>query len=91
MSSKKYEILYSKKFIKAFKKLSDIHKKMVLTKISILADNPNYPSLRTKPIMRADDYFESSINMDIRVIWEFTGVRTISLTDVGHHDILDEY
>jgi len=91
MSSKKYNILYLNKFVKSFKKLSDIHKKMVLAKISILADNPSYPSLRTKPLMGTYDYHESSINMDIRVIWRYKDDRTITLMDVGHHDILDGY
>jgi mRNA-degrading endonuclease YafQ of YafQ-DinJ toxin-antitoxin module len=64
---------------------------MVMKKISILEDNPSYPSLRTKPVLGTIDYNESSINMDIRVIWRFTDDRTITIMDVGHHDIIDGY
>lgn len=32
--------------------------------------------------------FEFSVNMDIRVIWEYDGETLILLLDIGHHDIL---
>ena len=35
--------------------------------------------------------FEFSVNMDIRVIWEYDGETLILLLDIGHHDILNQF
>ena len=32
--------------------------------------------------------YEFSVNMDIRVIWQYEGDNIIALVDIGHHDIL---
>ena len=48
-------------------------------------------SLRTKKIQGQKDLYESSINMDIRVIWYFENEELIILVDIGHHDILKKY
>jgi len=56
-----------------------------------LAENPMHPSLRSKRIQGADNLFESSVNMDIRILWFYEGEQLIILLDVGHHDILTRY
>ena len=38
-------------------------------KIKFFIENPTHPSLRTKKIKGLDNTWESSINMDIRIIW----------------------
>jgi len=45
-------------------------------------------SIRTKRIQGTVKLFESSANMDIRIIWYYEGDKIIFLLDVGHHDIL---
>jgi hypothetical protein len=56
-----------------------------------LARDPHYPALRTKHLHAAaggHEFFESSANMDIRIIWHHLDDITLSLLDVGHHDML---
>ena len=83
-----YNLEPTKAFIKSLKKLSGIEQRTVAGKLTILAQNPFHPSLRTKKVQRLKDVFESSVNMDIRILWKFKADRIILLIDVGHHNIL---
>jgi len=81
--------------------MSVADQKIVGAKLLLLAENPFYPSLRTKKLKGNTDLFESSANMSIRIIWEFNNeevdvyrdpsIRVISLLEVGQHDILKKY
>ncbi|MEW6875541.1 type II toxin-antitoxin system RelE/ParE family toxin [Trueperella pyogenes] len=82
-----YQLVLERRFVKNYKKLSKIERKLVDTKLRILADNPWHPSLRTKKI-RSTDEFECSVNMDIRIAFFFEGNTIVILLDIGHHDIL---
>lgn len=86
-----FQIAFSDKFRKSYRKLSDIEQSQVKSKIRILAENPMHPSLRTKRIQGSNRLFECSVNMDIRIIWHYDGERIILLLDVGHHSILSRY
>lgn len=33
--------------------------------------NPRHPSLRSKKIQGTDNIFEASVNMDIRITWQY--------------------
>ncbi|AZR01489.1 hypothetical protein V3M78_02085 [Trueperella pyogenes] len=81
------QLVLERRFVKNYKKLSKIERKLVDTKLRILADNPWHPSLRTKKI-RSTDEFECSVNMDIRIAFFFEGNAIVILLDIGHHDIL---
>jgi len=59
-----------------------------MEKIELLVQNPIHPSLRTKRIQGSSDLYESSINMDIRIIWYYKSSQIIILADIGHHDLL---
>ncbi len=83
-----YKITYTKRFEKHYKKMSEIEKKQIKKKVSLLSENPLHPSLRTKRIQGTEELFECSVNMDIRIIWYYEGDQLILLLDVGHHDIL---
>jgi hypothetical protein len=50
-----------------------------------MSRNPHHPSLRTKKIQGTDDIFESSINMSIRMTWQYES-ESILLRVVGDHD-----
>ena len=89
--SKKYSIILSKGFYKELKKLSDANKEMVLEKLLMLEENPSHPSFCTHKMRGKKRYFESYVNMDIRIVWQFEDANTILLTDVGHHDVLKKY
>ncbi|MEW6879434.1 hypothetical protein K5713_01090 [Trueperella pyogenes] len=82
-----YQLVLERRFVKNYKKLSKIERKLVDTKLRILADNPWHPSLRTKKI-RSTDEFECSVNMDIRIAFFFEDNAIVILLDIGHHDIL---
>lgn len=85
----KYKLKYTKVFTKDLKKLSKYEQKAVAQKLKLLADNPSYPSLRTKKVQGFDDLFEMSVNMDIRILWRYEGNVIILLLDVGHYkDVL---
>ena len=86
-----YEFTYSDKFKKHYKKMSVTEKKQIANKLTLLSKNPSHPSLRTKRIQGTDRLFESSANMDVRIIWYYEGTKLIALVDVGHHDILKQF
>lgn len=86
-----YKITYSKAFKKHYKKLSDTEKKQTKKKLKFFIKNPTHPSLRTKKIQGTDGIWESSVNMDIRIIWFYENNELIFLLDIGHHDILDKF
>ena len=85
-----FQITYTKRFQKHYKKMSQTEKKQIKAKVEILSENPLHPSLRTKRIQGTENLFECSVNMDIRIIWYYEGEKLIMLLDVGHHDILDK-
>jgi len=86
-----YNFSYAPRFEKHLKTLTSKEKKLTKEKLKRLAKNPAHPSLRTKRIQGTDDMYESSINMDIRVIWHFADGVIIILADIGHHDVLKQY
>jgi len=83
-----YKLEYSKAFAKSLKKLSANEQQAAAVKLNMLIENPLHPSLRTKRVQRLKDVYESSINMDIRILWMHKGDRLILLLNIGHHDIL---
>jgi len=86
----KHKLFFSKNFINKFGKFSEGYQKLILGKLHLLGNNPRHPSLRTKKLNRWDELIESSINMDIRLIWQYDD-DDIIIQDIGHHDILKKY
>ena len=86
-----YKITYTKRFLKNLTKLNANERSQLKKKLELLMQDPLYPSLRTKRIQGTTDLFEFSVNMDVRVIWEYDGETLILLLDIGHHDILDQF
>ena len=87
-----YRVIYAKSFTKALKRLTQMEQKMVVRKVVQLAENPFYPSLRSKKIKGTTDLFECSVNMDIRIIWKYNELdkKLLMMLDVGHHSIVDK-
>ncbi len=79
------QFLISSKFKKDYKKLSDDIKKVVNSKLKLLSENHKHPSLRTKKIKGREYIFESSINMAIRITWQYKDNK-ILLRAIGPHD-----
>jgi len=87
----KYIVVPTKKFWRAFEKLTVTEQDLVMDKIKLLEDNPFHPSLRSKKLNGSSGHYESSVNMDIRIIWQYEDGRIILLLNIGHHDILKKY
>ena len=86
-----YKLLYTTRFKKSFNSLTSVEKEQFRNKMSLFIENVLHPSLRTKKIQGHKDLYESSINMDIRIIWYFENEELIILVDIGHHDILKKF
>lgn len=85
-----YQFTFTDRFQKHFRNLSEKEKTQVRNKLALFSENPLHPSLRTKRI-QGTEFFECSVNMDIRIIWYYEGEILIVLVDIGHHDILGKY
>lgn len=85
----KFKLKPTKSFEKNLIRLSFNEQKLVAKKLTLLMDNPFYPSLRTKKIQGFQGLFECSINMDIRLIWKYEGEDIILMLDIGHHSLID--
>ena len=78
-------IYFSDNFLDSIKRMSPAEKKVLKKKLDLLVDNPKHPSLRTKKIKGSEGIFEASVNMDIRMTWEFYK-DGILLRNIGRHD-----
>lgn len=86
-----YKLSFTPGYLKRIRKLSAAERKQVSKKLELLAENPAYPSLRTKILRGHSGVWESSVNMDIRLIWKYKGDTIIVMVDIGHHDVLKKY
>ncbi len=79
-------VIYSENFKRNVEKLPIQVKKQLKKKLELMIENPRHPSLRTKKIKgRNDNVFEASVNMDIRITWEYYKDGII-LRNIGEHD-----
>ena len=79
------EIFFTERFKKDYKLFSGDTKKTIKAKLKILSENPHHPSLRTKKIKGKEDIFETSINMSIRMTWNYYEGK-ILLRTIGEHN-----
>lgn len=79
------KLYYSNRFKRDYKKLSPEIKKILQTKLKLVSENPRHPPLRTKKVKSEKDIFEASINMNIRITWQYSKNK-ILLICVGTHD-----
>jgi mRNA interferase RelE/StbE len=86
-----YKLLLTENFEKAFNDLTKKEQSLFYKKMRLFVEDILHPSFRTKKLRGQEDLYESSINMDIRIIWYFEGDELIVLIDIGHHDILNKY
>ena len=68
--------------------LTQSEQRLVNQKLKLLQKNPRHNSLRTQKYRSIEGMMESSVNMDIRIIWRYYGKGEIVLIAVGHHDLL---
>ena len=80
----------SDRFIKELKKLvvkGIVDIGQVEKFLRLIADEPRHPSLRVKKIQGTTDIFEASVNMAIRVTFQFIKPETIYLRNIGEYDM----
>ena len=54
--------------------------------LRLIAANPRHPSLRIKKIQGTEDIFEATVNMAVRVTFQYLKPDTIYLRNIGEHD-----
>lgn len=79
----------SDRFVKQLKKM--LNKGIVTFEqiekfLHLLEENPQHPSLRAKKIQGTAGIFEASLNMAVRVTFEYIKPDTIYLRNIGEHD-----
>jgi len=77
----------SKEFVKCVKKLFSSKQQQVKSKLKLMQVDIYRPSLRTKKIKSVEGLFESSINMDTRIIWTYVKEGILLLKCVVHDDL----
>jgi len=80
-----YQLFYTKKFIKTYRKLSPPIRKKVDKQISLLTKNLRHPSIRTKKLQGYDDVWEGRVDRSYRFVFSIE-TNTIILLRVGPHD-----
>ena len=78
-------IEYSDSFREGVQRLSLETKKQLKKKLELMTENPKHSSLRSKMIQGIDGIFEASVNMDVRITWQYTEYG-ILLRKIGEHD-----
>lgn len=81
----RYSIRYSENFRKQALSLPYNTKQLLKKKILLFLKNPRHPSLRTKKIKGQGNIFELSINMNIRITWQYTE-DGFFFRNIGEHD-----
>jgi len=83
-------LAYSNRFSKRFRTLVKENKGIVpqveKTLLHLQKFPPAHPALRMKRVQGTDGVFECSVNMNIRMTFEFTDSNTILLRYIDHYD-----
>jgi mRNA interferase YafQ len=79
---------FSRKLKRLLRKTPALEKTVRAT-LTLLANNPATPKLRThKVVIEGERVFSSSVTDDLRVIWRYreNGLEIIDLLDIGGHE-----
>ncbi len=79
----------SDRFLKQLKKLlksGAITLAQVEKFLHLIEENPQHPSLRVKKVQGTAGIFEASLNMAIRITFEYIKPDAIYLRNIGEHD-----
>jgi mRNA-degrading endonuclease RelE of RelBE toxin-antitoxin system len=83
------ELIFTKTFVKRYKKLDTQSQKVINKALETLANDISHPSLRVKKMKgyHNPDIWEASASMDLRITFEFQKPNTLILRNCGHHDV----
>ncbi len=79
------EFIFTDRFKKSYNQLSKEEKKTLHKKFLLMIKNPHHPSSRTKKVQGTDNIFECTINMAVRMTWQYDK-NSIVLRVIGDHD-----
>ena len=79
------EILFTEQFEQAYEKLTKAEKRSVRKALTLLGDNPKYPSLRVKKMGGRMNTWEARPSVRLRMTFEMAG-EIIVMRNVGEHD-----
>jgi len=85
-----YKLAPTNQFKKMLKAQPHSLEKQLKKTLHLLQENPAHPSLRSKKYQSIEGVWESSVNMNYRILWEY-GVEqpdVIVLLAIGDHSIL---
>ena len=82
-----YKLIIDESFRRAYSRLTKLEQNATDKKLTLLSEDPWHKSLRVKKI-HATPFFEGSVNMNIRIAFQFFEDTIILLLDIGHHDTL---
>ncbi len=86
----KYKLVPATRFKRMRRKLPPELEQHVKKALGLLQENPSHPSLRTKKYQSIEGVWESNVNMNYRILWEYDEAEKtiIILLAVGDHNIL---
>jgi mRNA-degrading endonuclease RelE of RelBE toxin-antitoxin system len=79
------EVLFTEQFEKAYENLTAVERKSVRKALTLLADDPKYPSLRVKKMEGRQNIWEARPSKRLRMTFEMVG-ENIYMRNVGDHD-----
>ena len=79
-------IRFTRRFLKSFTRLPAAVQEKVKKQLALLAENPRYPSLQTRPIQGAPGIYEARVDIDYRLTYERGEDGTLVLRVVSRHD-----
>lgn len=79
------QLQYTRRFQRAYSRLTDDAAEQVQKALRLLTENHRHPSLRVKKIQETDNIWEARAGLSIRLTFEMHGDLMI-LHNVGPHD-----
>ncbi len=80
------KIQFTRRFLKAGRKLPPKIRKKLQKALRLLAENPGHPSLQTKPIQGAKGIYEARVDRGYRLTYERLPGDVLRLRVVDRHD-----
>jgi len=83
------ELVFTKTFIRDYRKLSQTIQEQVDRKLALLLQNMRHPSLRVKKVRGYDDVWEGSITMNYRFFFRQAVDKYVLLRVGTHNELLE--
>jgi mRNA interferase RelE/StbE len=83
------ELVFTKPFIKDYRKLPKDVQSNVDRKLAFLLQDPRHPSLRVKKVRGYDDVWEGSVTMNYRFLFRYAEDKYVLLRVGTHNELLE--